>query len=286
MIHLSNDHLSADIHPDGAELRSLKHHGREHLWSGDPAFWGKHSPVLFPIVGTVKGNVYTYEGKEYKLPRHGFARDKTFTAEVLSPSEARFTLADDESTRAVYPFAFRFHLNYKLYGARMILSYSVENPGVDDLYFCVGAHPAFAVPNAPGLSYEDYYLEFSEPETAGRWELESGLLKSAPVPFLNEAIRIPLSRELFAKDAIVLKGLRSSTLVLASAKDPHGVCFSIEGWPHLGLWAAPGADFLCIEPWQGHADHLDDDADIRTKEGVVRLEPGRTWSKAWWVELF
>ncbi len=286
MIHLQNGQLSISIHPDGAELRSLKHHDREYLWSGDPVYWGKYSPVLFPIVGTVKGNRYTHDGQSYSLPRHGFAREKTFAVEQSGVNKARFTLSDDEATRAVYPFSFRFHLTYELQGARMILTYTVENPGEEDLFFCLGAHPAFAVPLAPGLVYEDYHLEFSEPETAGRWELEGGLLKTTPTPYLSGIIRIPLSKELFSRDAIVLKGLRSSTLVLASDKDPHGVRFSIEGWPHLGLWAAPGADFLCIEPWQGHADHVDDDPDIRQKEGVVLVEPGRHWSKAWWVELF
>jgi galactose mutarotase-like enzyme len=288
MIQLSNDLISASIHPDGAELRSLVHlgNGRQYLWKGDPAFWGKFSPVLFPIVGTLKDNKYVHLGQEYSLWRHGFAREKTFSVEQLSSSEARFSLADDETTRKVFPFAFRLHLNYRLYGPRLILTYTVENPGSGDLYFCLGAHPAFAVPNAPDLAYDDYYLEFSEPETAGRWELEGGLLKAEPTPYLDAKIRIPLSKELFSKDAIVLKGLRSQTLVLASAKDPHGLCFGIEGWPHLGLWAAPGADFVCIEPWQGHADHVNDGPELRHKEGVVRLNPGGSWSKSWWVELF
>ena len=288
MIQLFNEHIAASIHPDGAELRSLKHltNGRQYLWSGDPAFWGKFSPVLFPIVGTVRDNRYTHEGHEYVLGRHGFARERTFVVEQYSATEARFTLVDDEATWKVYPFAFRLHLTYRLYGPRLTLTYTVENPGEQDMWFCLGAHPAFAVPNAPLLKYDDYYLEFSEPETTGRWVLDGGLLKAEPTPFLEEKIRIPLSRDLFARDAIVLKGLRSQTIVLATASDPHGCCFSIEGWPHLGLWAAPGADFLCIEPWQGHADHVNDHSELRRKEGVVHLETGRSWSKSWWVELF
>jgi len=288
MIQLRNELVSVSIHPDGAELRSLQHlgNGRQYLWSGGPASWGKFSPVLFPIVGTVKDNRYTYRGNEYVLGRHGFAREKTFQAEQVSPTEARFALADDDSSWSVYPFAFRLLMQYRLDGSRMTLTYGVDNPGDDELWFCLGAHPAFAVPNNPALTYDDYHLEFSEPETAGRWELDGGLLRSSPSPFLAGAKKLALSKALFSKDAIVLKGLRSSILTLASAKDPHGLRFGIGDWPHLGLWAAPGADFLCIEPWQGHADQVGGDPDLTKKEGVVRLGPGGRWSKSWWVEIF
>lgn len=288
MVQLSNERISVSIHPDGAELRSLTHNvnGRQYLWSGDPAYWGKYSPVLFPFVGSLKDGRYTYEGKSYPMGRHGFARDKTFEAEVVDHREARFSLEDDESTRAVYPFSFRLTITYQLRGPILGVTYKVYNPGDGIMWFCIGAHPAFAVPNAPVLSYDDYFLDFNESEVLERWELEGGLLKKVSSPFLDGRSRILLSKDLFAKDAIVLKGLRSSTITVATTYDTHGFRFNMEGWPYLGLWAASGADFLCIEPWQGHADHVDDPYDITQKEGVVALESGRSWSRNWWVELF
>jgi galactose mutarotase-like enzyme len=272
----------------GAELQKLTgvESGIEYLWNGDAAYWGKFSPVLFPIVGTLKNNHYSYKGSFYTLHRHGFAREKMFTAEQVSDSEAVFSLHDDESTRVLYPFRFILQLRYKLEGNRLTVSYTVYNPGDEELYFSIGAHPAFAVPLKKELAYEDYYLAFNEPETAGRWGLQDGLLMENPIPFLQNEQQIPLSQELFAKDAIVLKGLKSTSVALRTAIDSRGLSFGIDGWPHLGIWAAPGAPFVCIEPWQGHADPVNHDGNLVSKPGIVKLAVSEDWQKSWWVELY
>ena len=288
MIRLRHEGIEASIHPLGAELCQLSSAatGLEYLWSGDPAWWGKFSPVLFPIVGTLRDNHYQYCGTTYTLPRHGFAREKVFRAEQISEAEALFTLEDDESTRVVYPFRFILQLRYLIANGRLTVTYSVFNPVDEPLYFSLGAHPAFRVPLREGLLYEDYRLTLSQPETIGRWPLADGLIRDGSVPFLNQDQTIPLTTETFARDAIVLKDLRSDQITLHSDRDPHGLRFGIEGWPHLGLWAAPGAPFVCIEPWQGHADTVSHDGEFTRKPGIVHLEPGGEWSKNWWVELF
>lgn len=288
MIHLQNEHLSVSVHPKGAELQRLcrKDNGLEYLWSGDPAYWGKHSPILFPIVGSLKDNTYTFEGKSYTLPRHGFARDRDFEATTVSDQEAVFTLKDDEETRKVYPFAFELRLRYKLQGAQLEVGYEVYNPGTVPLYFSIGGHPAFSVPLETGNSYEDYALLFDRAETADRWPLQDGLLKTTALPFFTGTQLVPLTHELFADDAIVLKGLHSDTVTLKSDKGSHGLRFHIGGWPDLGIWAAPKAPFVCIEPWQGHADYVNHDQQLVHKEGVVKLGPSEDWKRAWKVELF
>lgn len=288
MIRLQNEFLTADIHPKGAELQTLcrKDNSLNYLWRGDPAFWGKHSPILFPIVGSIKGNTYYFEGKSYTLPRHGFARDKEFEVQAASGEEAVFTLKDDSQTREAYPFAFVFQVRYRLSGPILEVEYSVSNPGSTPLYFSIGGHPAFAVPIVEGKHYEDYYLEFSQPETADRHVLEDGLLLRESAPFLSGEQKVPLKHELFAEDAIVLHGLRSDTVTLKSDVDGHGLHFSIKGWPDLGIWAAPGAPFVCIEPWQGHADYVNHDQQLVHKEGVVELPAGDQWARSWKVELF
>jgi galactose mutarotase-like enzyme len=288
MITLRHEGMEAAIHPLGAELRQLKSTitGMEYLWSGDPAWWGKFSPVLFPIVGTLRANHYQYRGTTYTLPRHGFAREKIFRAEQVSDAEALFTLEDDESTRVVYPFRFILQLRYKISEGRLTVSYSVFNPADETLYFSLGAHPAFRVPLIEGLTYDDYKLTFSRPETTGRWPLSDGLIMDESVPYLDGESVIPLTGDTFARDAIVLKGLQSESIQLHSDRNPHGLRFGIEGWPHLGLWAAPGAPFVCIEPWQGHSDTVSHDGEMPRKPGIVALEPGGDWSKQWWVELF
>ncbi|HTJ12479.1 MAG TPA: aldose 1-epimerase family protein [Dinghuibacter sp.] len=288
MIELHNELLAVAIDPKGAEMQMLcrKDNGLNYLWKGDPLYWGKHSPILFPIVGTLKGNAYLYEGKSYTLPRHGFARDKTFLIADITPDKAVFALTEDESTLAAYPFPFLLRVHYTLTGASLEVRYDVQNTGKSPMYFSIGGHPAFSVPLVEGTGYEDYTLTFSQAETATRRVLVDGLLSAEATPFLRDESVVHLNHELFAEDAIVLNGLRSDSVTLGSAKTPHGLTFRIKDWPDLGIWAAANAPFVCIEPWQGHADEVDSHQQLAQKRGVVSLAPGQTWSRAWTVELF
>lgn len=288
MIDLHNELLAVAIDPKGAEIQMLcrKDNGLNYLWKGDPLFWGKHSPILFPIVGTLKGNTYYYEDKPYTLPRHGFARDKTFLIADITPDKVVFALTEDESTLAVYPFPFLLRVHYTLDGAALEVRYDVHNSGKGPMYFSIGGHPAFAVPLVDGTVYEEYTLTFSQTETAGRHVLVDGLLGADATPFLKNESVIRLDHELFAKDAIVLHGLRSDSVTLGSARTRHGLTFQIRDWPDLGIWAAANAPFVCIEPWQGHADEVDSNQQLTQKRGVVTLAAGQTWSRAWRVELF
>src|SRR5258707_13201188 len=104
MVTIENEMLKAVINPKGAELSSLLHkaNGLEYLWSGDPAYWGKHSPVLFPIVGSLKDNAYVYNGKAYQLGRHGFAREKQFAVEEQQHDSITFLLRSTDETMQVY----------------------------------------------------------------------------------------------------------------------------------------------------------------------------------------
>jgi galactose mutarotase-like enzyme len=285
---LENDLLQIAVSPHGAELQRLRRIDTDldYLWSGDPAFWGKFSPVLFPIVGTLRQNHYRYKGTDYTLPRHGFAREKQFSLTGAAPNFLEFTLQDDESTRVVYPFRFVLRLTYSLEGNRLTVSYTVLNPDEQPLYFSLGAHPAFAVPLEKSTSYRDYRLVFNRPEQAVRWGLQDGLLLDKGETFLDNSREIPLTESLFARDAIVLKGLASDRVSLVRDGSTHGWTFGFEGWPHLGIWAAKGAPFVCIEPWQGHADPVDHNGDFTLKPGIVKLEPMDSWQGSWWIEVF
>ncbi len=162
MFTIENQELKVSIEAKGAELQSLYHkdYQLEYMWSGDPAFWGKHAPLLFPIVGTLKGNTYYYEGRAYSLPRHGFARDREFTVESQRADSITFLLQSDEQTRAVYPFEFELRVGYRLVSNKVSTTYQIRNPSSEPMYFSVGGHPAFRVPLVPDTEYTDYYLEF------------------------------------------------------------------------------------------------------------------------------
>ncbi len=289
MVIIENNLLKAQINPLGAELNSLFHKEfqLEYMWSGDPAFWGKHSPVLFPIVGTLKENKYEYKGATYEMGRHGFARERSFEVEGKKADAVSFLLKSDENSKLIYPFEFEFRISYQLRKAQLNVTYEVTNTGKEEMLFSVGGHPAFVLPLSEDTSYEDYYLEFEKAETAGRWPISTdGLIEKQPISLLENSQQLPLSKELFQKDALVVKGLQSTEVAIRSDKTDHGLWFDFADFPYLGIWAAKNADFICIEPWCGIADPVDSNQQLKDKEGINKLPSGELFSRTWVVELF
>ena len=288
MFTIENQEIKATVHPKGAELQSLfdKSYELEYMWGGDPAFWGKHSPLLFPIVGTLKGNTYYYGDKAWSLPRHGFARDREFTLETQRTDYITFLLQSDEGTRAVYPFDFELRVGYRLVSNKLAVTYQIRNPSGSPMYFSFGGHPAFRVPLVPGTEYSDYYLEFDGIEETPRWPIsKEGLIERKPEPLLQDTAILPLRKELFAKDALVLKHPITAGVTLRSGKSERGLRMDYPGFPFLGIWAAPNADFVCIEPWCGIADSVDSDQQLTKKEGICELEGGGIFQRTWTASL-
>ena len=288
MIILENEKLRVVISPKGAELQSLfnKETGLEYMWSGDAAFWSKHSPILFPVVGALKEDTYFYKNKPYHLPRHGFARERTFLKDQLSLEEAVFTLTHDAETLAVYPFAFLLRLRYQLKGNSLFCTYEVSNTGYDELLFSVGAHPAFAVPMVKDTLYKDYYLQFNKTEPLHTWKLEGGLIADHTELLPTQNDRLPLTHQLFYEDAIVLKNMLSNSITVGCTKHDHGIHFNFENFPFFGIWASKDANFICLEPWCGIADSVQHNQQLINKEGIITLTPNTNWQHCWNVECF
>jgi len=288
MIKLTNAVISATINPKGAELTSLVHLPTqiEYMWSADPAFWGKTSPVLFPIVGALKDNTFIYKGKTYTLPRHGFARDRVFAIENQTSDSVTLLLKSDEASLALFPFAFEFRLHYTLAENKLNVKYDVRNVGEETMYFSVGGHPAFAVPFAAGTSYEDYYLEFNSTEDLMRWPLsDGGLVETTPEKMAISNNRLPLTKELFYQDALVFKHLQADSVTLKSDKTPYQLQFHFKDFPFLGIWVAKDANFVCIEPWCGIADSVNHNLQLSNKEGINKLEANQSFDRTWAVEV-
>ena len=288
-VKLENSDLVVKVHSKGAELFSIvgKGTGLEYMWSGDPLFWGKTSPVLFPIVGTLKDDKFFIDGNSYALSRHGFARDVEFDVRELSAEKAQFTLNSSEGSLKKYPFEFSLRMTYSLLANFLSVEYSVENNTRGDMLFSLGAHPAFKVPLVNGTLYEDHYLEFNKSETTPRWPIsDKGLIKAESIPFLDHVERIKLNKQLFYDDAIVLKHLNSNIISLKATSHSHGLDFHFDGFPFLGLWAARNADFVCIEPWCGIADSVSHDQDFTKKEGIESIASNESWKRTWKVKLF
>lgn len=288
MITLENDYIKVSLAAKGAELQGLfsKETKLEYLWNANPKYWAKHSPVLFPIVGSLKNNSFIYQGKHYELPRHGFARDNVFNFEKLSESEGIFTLTQNADTLKTYPFYFELKLKYQLIDRKLKLTYEVKNTGTSELLFSIGAHPAFAVPNTPDTVYEDYYLSFNADEQLTFWKLEDGLVANETKNIALNAHKLKLTHELFYNDALVFKNLQSNSISLLNTKNDNGLHFNFEEFPFFGIWAAPDAPFVCLEPWCGVADGVNHNQELSGKEGIIKLGAGKTWSRFWEVACF
>lgn len=289
MTKISNGIISVEIADKGAEIQSIYNHttGLEYMWNGDAAFWGKKSPVLFPIVGGLKNNTYQFEGKNYTLGRHGFARDMIFNLSHQSENTLTYTLVSNEATLTSSPFQFIFSVSYTISENKLSCKYIVENTGNNNMFFSCGAHPAFKVPLTEDTDFSDWHLQFSTTENAGKWPLsKEGLLLNESVECLQNANQLPLTKALFYSDALVFKNLQSTAISIVSTKSKHGLTMHFPHFPYFGIWSTKDANFVCLEPWCGIADSINATGNLKDKEGIHILEPNKNWDRTWSVEVF
>ena len=268
---LENDCLAVEVNDLGAELTRVtdRADGYEFLWSGDPAVWSGRSPLLFPVVGKLKGDRYTHAGQTYSLPKHGFARREVFRCAKQDASSLTFVLDDWAKHAADYPFRWALRVTFSLEGRRIRVRHEVENlDAAAPLYFSLGAHPAIAC--------VDGELRFPEVETIDAWQFGAdGLVADEKTPFLHAEARYNLLPHTFDRDAYILEGLRSPYVDVHSAASPHWTRVHFGGAPYVGIWAKPGAPYVCIEPWEGLDDDIHTTGVLTEKKGIVALPAGQ-----------
>ena len=247
--------------------------------AGRRGFLGPARPLLFPIVGRLKGDAFVRGGKAYALGQHGFARDRKFAVEGRTATGATFVLHDDAGTLSIYPFRFRLAVVYRLVGGTVEITYQVGNTGGEEMPFSIGAHPGFRCPLVGDERTENYALEFERTETASRYPVEDGLVSRRGEPCLNGEIAIPLGARTFDRGALVFKELVSRRARLISHLSGRGVELAFRGFPYFGVWSKPGAPFVCLEPWCGVADSPDASGRLEDKEAIVRLPSGSTFTR-------
>jgi galactose mutarotase-like enzyme len=281
IISLSNAEISIQIKSLGAELCSLKSiTNKEYIWEGNPEFWGKHSPVLFPIVGTLKNNTYFHNEKEYHLSRHGFARDMEFTLVEKTENSATFSIQSNSETLKNYPFEFELQMHYSLINTTLEIAYSVINKSDNRIPFSIGAHPAFALPG----NFEDYSLDFEKVEPLKYTLLENDLVSKQTETLHTDSNKVPLTYELFKRDALIFKKLQSNSLTIVEKEKPI-LKVHFEDFPSLGIWTKVDAPFICIEPWFGYSDTVESTGNLFEKEGVIVLDSNDTFQAKFSIEI-
>lgn len=284
---LQNNFLTATFNSHGAELISLTTNDTEYIWQGDPKFWNRHTPVLFPFVGALKNNCYTYKDISYSLGQHGFARDKEFIVIEHNQNSITFQLKSDEDTLKVYPFDFIFELKYILKSNGLSTSYIVKNPTQNDLYFSIGGHPAFNCPFKKEHAREDYILMFDNDEMPQSKIIENSLITNQSRIVFDQAGVLELPKNVFEHDAIIFSPNPFSQVDFIH--EPTGTTYmsvEFENFPHLGIWSKnEDSPFVCIEPWYGIADNINHDQNITNKEGILKLSKQQKFNCTYTINI-
>lgn len=290
---ISKGGMSAKVDSMGAQLTSLELDGREYLWQADPAFWGKHAPVLFPIVGSLRGNRAESAAGPCHMARHGLARinEHRLVGVSADGSAVTYEFTDSPETLEAYPFHFKLNMTYAITGdATLTQTFAVTNTGDVDLPFSVGGHPAFnvPVPGAGGESFEDYELKFTRPWTCTSPKIAEGGLATYEDSHVSVdgTDTVPLTHDSFAFDAIVLDHVPDNTVTLLGTKSGHGIKVEFPGFDYIGVWSPVGeAPFIALEPWTGHSTLTSEDDVLEHKRNITILAPGATDTRSFTITL-
>ncbi|KLK98776.1 aldose epimerase [Bacillus pumilus] len=285
---IENDQLLVQIHEKGAEVREVldKESGRHYMWSGDPAYWGRVSPVLFPIVGRLMNDQYKMDDQTFELTQHGFLRDVNFALY----EETKYTVAFQYESRGrhvkQYPYEFTARIRYELLENGLKISWEIDHDGEDTMYFSIGGHPAFRVPLVEGEQAADYSLTLT-PSTEHlpvQYELRNSLVREKGKGIEIEPIQ--LRPELFQHDAMIFSHINRVSL---TSRAGHGVEVDLTGFPFVGIWSpydqekGTMAPFVCIEPWYGIADMEGTNGEYKEKFGIQTLEKNDTFHAAYTI---
>lgn len=278
--YAENENFIVGVKEMGAELTSLKSkkNGVEYIWDGNVDVWYGQSPILFPIIGRLLDDKYRYDGKEYTMAKHGIVRKKPFRLESKTADTLVFCQSSDEDSLKSYPFEFDLFVEFKLTENGLSVTHTVVNKDKKIMYYSFGAHPAF------NCEIGDY-LEFSENEEllTERIDHESILIEEKfPVDLGGK--KLVITKDIFNDDALILSGYKSKAVTLKSSNHNRTIKFNFDS-PLLGIWAKPGASYVCIEPWWGVNDNYDKKADISEKRAIMSLSSKNSASFNWNIEI-
>lgn len=274
LFQISNDKITIQVDSLGAELKSLKSvpDQREYMWHGDPAYWGRTSPVLFPIVGGLKDGKYRVDGREYAMGQHGFARDMEFQLKSQVASEIWFTLSSNEETLEKYPYPFLLEIGYELSGCTVVVKWRVTGQTEEPIWFSIGGHPGFMCPVDPGTDQTQYRILFDVKDQVVSSCIAGGLVSAERKTYALRDGSLSITADLFDNDALVIEGNQAHSVALARPDGTPYLTVEFDA-PLFGIWSPPKkkAPFICIEPWYGRCDSADFSGDFKEREWVQKL---------------
>lgn len=287
MYILENENLIIESKSSGAELTRIysKKYNKEILWYGDKKYWGRQSPILFPIVGRLKENKTLIEDKIYNINQHGFARDMDFDLISIDKKSITYKLTSDEKSREIYPYNFNLFISYTIIDEKVKITWKVENIDSQEIYFSIGGHPAFNISSPENLI--DYYIEFKCRKNVNKINLEgpyySEIEKIESLPILE------LNSSVFENDAIIYTNI--DEISLKSNKEEFYINVNIKDFPLVGIWTPyykdtkSTAPFICIEPWYGLADSVDSNKIYKNKKYINKLNIGENFEVSYDIEI-
>jgi galactose mutarotase-like enzyme len=274
-INLENDQIKVVLSTYAGQIESIinKRTGNEHWWPYDQQWWPRRTSICFPICGGLVDEEYTYQGKTYRLPMHGFLREKEFRITEQSSNRVVMEYVANEETKAYYPFEFRFILTQEINDNEFKVVYTVENTGKDDLYYAVGSHYTYKVPIIPTEEQEDYLYRFGTAQKGGKFILENGLVVGKTDDIFSGSDRLMIGG-LFENGSTILDlaEINSHYIQIENTKGTAYTRVAFDGFSYCVLWAPKGrSPFACIEPWTGLPDL---NKDLTKKMGIIKLKSG------------
>lgn len=289
-ITLHNKHLTVVLSTLGAEVQSITTaKGTELMWQADPAVWGRHAPLLFPIIGRLRDQSYTLNGKPISISQHGFARDSEFTVERQSDHAVTLSLSDSEATRAVYPFSFRLSITYRLKGASLTKSHTVTNCSKGPMPYEIGGHDGFCTDWPGGGTMSDYSIAFPGLDAIQPFGMDENCFltpEKLDYPLTDGAL--PLPPRVHGLDTVVLEGLKTKQVTLQSKKCPLRLTLDFADFDYLGIWTKPvdfDTNYVCIEPWTTLPECSFVGSELTDKAGIRVLGSGESETLAYTLSV-
>lgn len=278
---LDNSIISIEIANHGAELKSAVKDGFEYMWCADEKYWARTSPVLFPIVGSLKDKSYKLDGKVYHMNQHGFARDYEFELIDYDNTSATYIFKDNEETLTKYPFKFNLTIKYTLINNKIKIDWIVKNKNDKIMSFSIGAHPAF------NLKEGDNYFKFdTNNDIVYNLIDEKGLYDKNSVHTLKNDGYVKITDDMFDNDALIIENRQAKEVTICDKN--KSAYLKVEFDTELfGLWspAKKRAPFVCIEPWYGRCDCSDFDGELSKKDYIINLNPHEEFNASYEIEL-